>query len=413
MKPNLAERAGRWSAAHWKTAAFGWLAFVAIAVVLGQALGVVNLTDTESATGETARAEAILSRAGFNDHAGESVLVQSRTRDVGDPAFQRTVKRVVAKLETLPTVRDVRSPLAHGREGQLSADRHSALVQFSISGSSDTADSRVQPVLNAGGQAAAGLPRLHRRRVRRGERRPRGRQGREQGPLARGEAVRAGHLPRAADRVRRVRGSRRAGAAGVLGRARLAGHRGRRQPPVPLLRRHQLGDAADRHGRGRGLLALLPQARARGAQERPRTGRRPRPCGRHLGPRRADLGRHRDDRDGRDAARRQQGLQLAGDRRDDRRLHHHGRLADRAARRAGQAGRPRGARRAGRARRRVAAPGAAAGPPEAARVAARPAHAAAAREGRPSDLAGLVARAAPGAALPRHLGGARGGASCW
>ena len=32
MKPNLAERAGRWSAAHWKTAAFGWLAFVAIAV---------------------------------------------------------------------------------------------------------------------------------------------------------------------------------------------------------------------------------------------------------------------------------------------------------------------------------------------------------------------------------------------
>ena len=148
MKPNLAERAGRWSAAHWKTAAFGWLAFVAIAVVLGQALGVVNLTDTESATGETARAEAILSKAGFNDHAGESVLVQSRTRDVGDPAFQRTVRRVVAKLETLPTVRDVRSPLAHGREGQLSADRHSALVQFSISGSSDTADSRVQPVLN-------------------------------------------------------------------------------------------------------------------------------------------------------------------------------------------------------------------------------------------------------------------------
>ncbi len=89
MKPNLAERAGRWSAAHWKTAAFGWLAFVAIAVVLGQTLGVVNLTDTESATGETARAEAILSKAGFNDHAGESVLVQSRTRDVGDPAFQR------------------------------------------------------------------------------------------------------------------------------------------------------------------------------------------------------------------------------------------------------------------------------------------------------------------------------------
>ncbi len=35
MRLNIAERAGRWSAAHWKTAAVGWLAFVAIAVVLG------------------------------------------------------------------------------------------------------------------------------------------------------------------------------------------------------------------------------------------------------------------------------------------------------------------------------------------------------------------------------------------
>ena len=26
---NLAARMGRWSAAHWKTATFGWLAFVA------------------------------------------------------------------------------------------------------------------------------------------------------------------------------------------------------------------------------------------------------------------------------------------------------------------------------------------------------------------------------------------------
>jgi RND superfamily putative drug exporter len=148
MRPNLAERAGRWSAAHWKTATFGWLAFVAIAVVLGNVLGTVKLTDSESATGETARAEQILGKAGFHDHAGESVLIQSRAHQVSEPAFRRTVNRVVAKLETLPTVRDVRSPLAQGREGQLSADRHSALVQFSISGSSDTADSRVQPVLN-------------------------------------------------------------------------------------------------------------------------------------------------------------------------------------------------------------------------------------------------------------------------
>ena len=148
MRPNLAERAGRWSAAHWKTATFGWLAFVAVAFVLGNALGRGEAHRTEQATGQSARAEQILNTAGFPDHAGETVLVQSHTETVSDPAFRQTVNRVVSKLETLPTVRDVRSPLAHGREGQLSADRHSALVEFSISGSSDTADTRVQPVLN-------------------------------------------------------------------------------------------------------------------------------------------------------------------------------------------------------------------------------------------------------------------------
>src|SRR3954465_6429408 len=134
MRPNLAERAGRWSARHWKTATFGWLAFVVAAIVLGSMPGTKTLTDTEQSTGETARAEAILGKAGFPDHAGETVLVQSGSQTVDSPEFQRTVKRVGDKLDTLPQVRDVKSPLAHGREGQLSADRHSALVEFSITG---------------------------------------------------------------------------------------------------------------------------------------------------------------------------------------------------------------------------------------------------------------------------------------
>ena len=44
----------------------GWLAFVA-SRSCSAGVGVVNLTDSEPATGETARAEAILSTAGFND----------------------------------------------------------------------------------------------------------------------------------------------------------------------------------------------------------------------------------------------------------------------------------------------------------------------------------------------------------
>ena len=38
-RTNLAGRAGRWSASHWKTAAFGWIAFAVVAVVVGSAIG--------------------------------------------------------------------------------------------------------------------------------------------------------------------------------------------------------------------------------------------------------------------------------------------------------------------------------------------------------------------------------------
>ena len=76
---NLAARAGRWSAAHWKTATFGWVAFVVVAVAIGYAVGIVNLTDSEQGTGETAKAQAILAQAGFKTPASESVLIKSPT----------------------------------------------------------------------------------------------------------------------------------------------------------------------------------------------------------------------------------------------------------------------------------------------------------------------------------------------
>ena len=36
---NIAARAARWSAANWKNATFGWLAFVIASAALGQAAG--------------------------------------------------------------------------------------------------------------------------------------------------------------------------------------------------------------------------------------------------------------------------------------------------------------------------------------------------------------------------------------
>jgi uncharacterized membrane protein YdfJ with MMPL/SSD domain len=147
MKLNIAENAGRWSASHWKTATAGWLAVVAIAVVVGNMAGTVKLTNAEQTTGANARAAALLAHAGFHQTASEAVLVQSPKLEVDDPAFRRTLDRVVAAVGHMPEVGNVRSPLS-GHPGQIARDGHSALVQFDMRGSADTADTRVKPVLD-------------------------------------------------------------------------------------------------------------------------------------------------------------------------------------------------------------------------------------------------------------------------
>src|SRR5262249_28311728 len=57
---NLAARVGRWSARHWKTAVFGWLAFVIAVFVLGRAVGTKQLSSTEPGPGESGRVQRIL-----------------------------------------------------------------------------------------------------------------------------------------------------------------------------------------------------------------------------------------------------------------------------------------------------------------------------------------------------------------
>ena len=98
---NIAARMGRWSARHWKTATFGWLAFVVIAFLLGGQIGTVQLTEAEDLTGQSAKAE------------------------------------------------NLRSPYADGNAGQISKDGRSALVQFDVKGESEDAADRVEPLLDA------------------------------------------------------------------------------------------------------------------------------------------------------------------------------------------------------------------------------------------------------------------------
>ena len=142
---NVAARAARWSAAHWKTAVAVWVAFVVVAIGLGTAVGTHNLSSSEQSTGETARAEQILAKAGFKTPASESVLVRSATRTVADPAFRSTVKSVLVTLRAMPEVTNLRT----GATGEVSKDRRAQLIEFDMKGELDTADARVQPLLDA------------------------------------------------------------------------------------------------------------------------------------------------------------------------------------------------------------------------------------------------------------------------
>jgi uncharacterized membrane protein YdfJ with MMPL/SSD domain len=149
MNLNIAARAGRWSAAHWKTAVSAWLAFCVVAVALGAVAGTRMLAQADTAAGGSRKAEQILKNAGFTSRASESVLVQSSSATVDDPAFRAAVRDVARSVAVVPNVRRVRSPLLPANEGQIAKDRHSALVEFQIAGDQDKADTKVQPALDA------------------------------------------------------------------------------------------------------------------------------------------------------------------------------------------------------------------------------------------------------------------------
>jgi uncharacterized membrane protein YdfJ with MMPL/SSD domain len=144
---NLAARMGRWSAGHWKTATFGWLAFVVVAFALGGAVGMKTVDPNAPGPGESGRMDRILDE-GFKQPAGENVLIQSRSLTISDPAFRAAVDDVVARIGKLGAVQNVRSPFDPEASGQIAANGHAAVVQFEIRGDADKAADKIGPVLD-------------------------------------------------------------------------------------------------------------------------------------------------------------------------------------------------------------------------------------------------------------------------
>jgi uncharacterized membrane protein YdfJ with MMPL/SSD domain len=146
QKQNFAARAGRWSARHRKTAILGWIVFVIAAFMVGGMVGTRSVSDRDSGTGESGRAEQLLYDA-FPEHAGETVFVQSPRLTASDPAFRQTIDDVVRRMRALPEVQSVRSPYQPGNEGQVTPNGHAAIVQLELTRSSDDAADDIDELL--------------------------------------------------------------------------------------------------------------------------------------------------------------------------------------------------------------------------------------------------------------------------
>jgi uncharacterized membrane protein YdfJ with MMPL/SSD domain len=159
-KPNnLAARTGRWSADHWKTATFGWLAFVVVAFALGGIVGTKNSDPNTSGPGESGRINRILN-AGFKQPASESVLIQSSSLRTSDPTFTAAIADVVARVSKMADVQNVRSPLAPGNVHQIAKNGRAALVEFEIRGDKTKAVDKIDPVLKTVAEAQRAHPQL-------------------------------------------------------------------------------------------------------------------------------------------------------------------------------------------------------------------------------------------------------------
>ena len=156
---NVAARMGRWSASHRKTAIFGWLAFVVASFAIGTVIGMQTIDQNDTNVGEARRADHIIRDGGFKlDEQSEYVLVQSKTKTAADPAFRAVVSDAVAALERFPQVTTVRSPLARGNEGQISADGHAVLIQFTPEGSYDEAVTYIDSITAATTRSRRRIP---------------------------------------------------------------------------------------------------------------------------------------------------------------------------------------------------------------------------------------------------------------
>ena len=113
-RPSRVVRVARWSAEHRWRAVLAWMAFVAVCVGVGGAVGTRSQSDADAAVGEWGRSERIVESGAFDDPATENVLVTSRSGALDRDRAAAAAAEVGRRLDRLPDVA-TRLPAGAGR----------------------------------------------------------------------------------------------------------------------------------------------------------------------------------------------------------------------------------------------------------------------------------------------------------
>ncbi|MEU3818643.1 MMPL family transporter [Streptomyces sp. NPDC030392] len=136
-------RIARWSATHPWSAIGLWVVFVALCLLLGGAAGTDRISDEESGVGESGRAGRITASGHFTEKPEENVLISAANGGKLDLATARkAAAELTGRMRALPEVESVGTALP-------APDGTALLLPVTMTGDTETADTRVQPLLDA------------------------------------------------------------------------------------------------------------------------------------------------------------------------------------------------------------------------------------------------------------------------
>jgi uncharacterized membrane protein YdfJ with MMPL/SSD domain len=146
---NIAASAGRWSAAHRKTAVIGWLLLTIVLFMAGQSAGLTTLKSTEMDAGEAGRAEKIIGES-FPTESGEGVLISSAELKSSDPKFRAAVAGLAGKLGDTPHTQEIQNPYSDAPEAAnwVSKDNHTVMLTYELTGKDSQASEFVKAPLH-------------------------------------------------------------------------------------------------------------------------------------------------------------------------------------------------------------------------------------------------------------------------